>query len=81
MPESAEDNKKLDALLARVVEETITDDEFAKLETLLNGNPAAQQRYLHYLGLHADLQVSGSLSAVESTRSCESRRWSSPALL
>ncbi|MFP6895569.1 MAG: FecR family protein [Roseibacillus sp.] len=81
MPESTEQTKKLDALLARVVEETITAEEFTELETLLDGNPEGQQRYLHYLALHADLQESDATSAIVPMRSQGGRRWSSVAML
>ncbi|MFT5496184.1 MAG: ferric-dicitrate binding protein FerR (iron transport regulator) [Kiritimatiellia bacterium] len=51
MPDS-----KLNTLLARLVDETITPTEFQELERQLENNPDAQRRYLHYLDLHADLQ-------------------------
>ena len=54
MPEA--DHGQLDRLLTRVVDKTITGEEFAALETLLDGDAGAQERYMHYLGLHADLQ-------------------------
>ena len=54
MPES--DHGQLDRLLTRLVDKTITGEEFAALESLLNGDVGAQERYMHYLGLHADLQ-------------------------
>ena len=57
MPEA--DHGQLDRLLTRLVDKTITAEEFAALETLLNGDAGAQERYLHYLGLHADLQDAG----------------------
>jgi ferric-dicitrate binding protein FerR (iron transport regulator) len=63
------------------VEESITAAEFAELETLLEGNTKAQERYLHYLGLHMDLQDAGVLSAVDSNRISSGRRWSSGAVL
>ncbi|MFP6881231.1 MAG: FecR family protein [Roseibacillus sp.] len=81
MPESTEQTKKLDALLAGVVEETITAKEFAELESLLDGNPEAQQRYLHYLALHTDLQDSSAASVIDPMGSQVGRRWSSVALL
>ncbi|MEC9056268.1 MAG: hypothetical protein VX633_13220, partial [Verrucomicrobiota bacterium] len=54
MPEA--DHGQLDRLLARLVDKTITGEEFTALETLLDGDAGAQERYMHYLGLHADLQ-------------------------
>lgn len=49
----------LDALLARLVDETIRREEFVELERHLAQNPQAQRRYLHYLDMHAELQVRG----------------------
>ena len=59
---------KLDTLLARLVEGTITDAEFQALEQLLDNNAEAQRRYLHYLDLHADLQAVDHKSADDSRR-------------
>ena len=59
MPEHPDANTELDPLLARLVEETITPEELEKLESVLDGNPEAKRRYLHYLGLHAGLESSG----------------------
>jgi ferric-dicitrate binding protein FerR (iron transport regulator) len=81
MPESVEENRKLDALLARLVEESITAAEFAELEAVLEGNAKAQERYLHYLGLHMDLQDAGALLVVDSNRVSSGRRWSSGTVL
>ena len=55
MPEPHGDSR-LYGLLAKQVDETITQRELTDLEGLLDGNPEAQRRYLHYLGLHADMQ-------------------------
>ena len=57
MPDA--DHGQLDRLLTRLVDKTITGEEFAALETLLDGDAGAQERYMHYLGLHADLQDAG----------------------
>jgi hypothetical protein len=51
------EQKRLDELLARLVDETIDSAEMTELESLLEGNPEAQDRYLHYLGLHEDLHT------------------------
>jgi len=51
------EQKRLDELLARLVDETIDSAEMTELESLLEGNPGAQDRYLHYLGLHEDLHT------------------------
>ncbi len=63
MSDSSENNR-LDELLARLVDETINSGEFKELETLLDGDLHAQQRYINYLGLHRDLETS-SLSKEE----------------
>ncbi|MDG2125969.1 MAG: FecR family protein, partial [Verrucomicrobiales bacterium] len=58
--------ERLDALLGRVIEETITEDELVELEGMLDGDVEAQRRYLHTLGLHRDLGelgMSGGLGA------------------
>ncbi len=57
MPDA--DHGQLDQLLTRLVEKTITVEEFAALEVQLDGDAHAQKRYLHYLGLHADLLETG----------------------
>ncbi|MEM7600771.1 MAG: FecR family protein [Verrucomicrobiota bacterium] len=58
MPDS-----RLDALLAKLVEETISPQEIAELEVLLKGNSQAQTRYLHYLDLHSELEGASPLRA------------------
>jgi len=55
MPERAPESLSLDALLAGLVDETITPAELDELERRLDGDPEAQRRYLHYLDLHAEL--------------------------
>ena len=57
MPDA--DHGQLDQLLTRLVDKTITVEEFAALEVQLDGDAHAQKRYLHYLGLHADLLETG----------------------
>ncbi len=57
MPDA--DHGQLDQLLTRLVDKTITVEEFAALEGQLDGDAHAQERYLHYLGLHADLLETG----------------------
>ena len=57
MPEA--DHEELDQLLTRLVDRVITAEEFARLETLLTSDVASQERYVHYLGLHADLREAG----------------------
>ena len=55
-------DSRLDTLLARLVEETISPGELTELEAHLDGNREAQQRYLHYLGLHARLEETSGVS-------------------
>ena len=55
--------QRLNALLSRLVEESISAEELSELEEILEECPDAQQHYLHYLGLHVDLQQSKSLDA------------------
>jgi len=45
----------LDQLLARLVDGDATTADIAALELLLDGNPEAQRRYVHYLDLHQEL--------------------------
>jgi hypothetical protein len=47
----------LDKLLARLVDGNAAANDIAALETLLDGNPDAQRRYVHYLDLHQELLV------------------------
>ena len=49
-------NTELDKLLAKLVDDSITDEELASLEQILDGDVSAQRRYFHYLDLHMDLQ-------------------------
>jgi len=60
------EQKRLDELLARLVDEKIDSAETSELESLLEGNEEAQDRYLHYLGLHEDLHApSGQSDSVD----------------
>ena len=45
----------LDQLLARLVDGDAMADDLAALGKLLDGNPEAQRRYVHYLDLHQEL--------------------------
>jgi len=54
MPENPQ--PKLDALLARLAEEQISEAELGELETLLLDDPEAQARYLRYVDLHQTLE-------------------------
>ena len=66
MPEA--DYGELDQLLARLVDRVITAEEFARLEALLNDDVASQERYMHYLGLHADLRDAGEQPELQTRR-------------
>ena len=79
MPDSPNSRKRLDVLLARLVESTITSEEFEELGSLLHGSEDDQQRYLHYLGLHAEMQEPCALSRGGSEVLPTGRRWSSLA--
>ena len=75
-------DSKLDGLLARLVDETITQRELTDLEDMLDGNHEAQQRYLRYLGLHADLQMgSWRGSEISVASPIRKQRWVSSAAL
>lgn len=68
---------KLDTLLARLVDETITETEFQELEQLLDNSADAQRRYLHYMDLHADLQ---NVDEVKSIKVTNQRQWATGLL-
>ena len=55
-------NADLDNLLAKLVDDSITAEELAGLEKMLNGDVSAQRRYFHFLDLHMDLQERASQS-------------------
>lgn len=56
MRDPADWQQRLNALLSRLVDESITAEQLAEMEGILEEYPAAQQHYLHYLGMHVDLQ-------------------------
>ena len=64
MLDSHDWKERLNSLLSLLVEESISSEELVELEEILEEYPDAQQRYLHYLGLHVDLQQSKSLDVV-----------------
>ncbi|NNE90574.1 MAG: hypothetical protein HKN23_02915, partial [Verrucomicrobiales bacterium] len=70
------DFQELDAMLARLVDETISPDELADLERRLDGDPDAQRRYLHYLDLHSDLaEGKGATRTEKSAPMIQRRGW------
>lgn len=74
MPRTPLSMNELDSLLARLVDESITSEELARLEQGLDENPEAQRRYLHYLDLHAELVYSGASEATRHAAPRSARR-------
>ncbi|MEM9478402.1 MAG: FecR family protein [Verrucomicrobiota bacterium] len=74
-------NESLDALLAKLVEETIEPGEVEQLESHLDGNPEAQQRYLHYLSLHRDLEQNAAENRHATSSTSAPKTRVSPALI
>ena len=75
MPDQEGGGTRLDTLLARLVDETISAGELEELEVALEGDREAQRRYLHYLGLHSDLDASAAPPVAPLTPSDGGRRW------
>lgn len=59
MPEDDNNDNRLENLLSKLVDETISAEELLILEQQLDGNPEAQSQYLRYLDLHSELVQSG----------------------
>ncbi|MEK0447543.1 MAG: hypothetical protein RLZZ399_2864 [Verrucomicrobiota bacterium] len=55
---------RLDTLLARLVDETISPQEQTELETILSSEPEAQKRYIRYLELHDELNETPPIGAL-----------------
>ncbi|MEE3177936.1 MAG: hypothetical protein VX269_11325, partial [Verrucomicrobiota bacterium] len=68
-------NTELDKLLAKLVDDSITDEELASLEQILDGDVSAQRRYFHYLDLHMDLQERVTRSKIHSRVRFGSSKW------
>ncbi len=68
-------NKDLDNLLAKLVDDSMTDEELANLEKILDGDVSAQRRYFHYLDLHMDLQERVTRSKVHSKARLSIPKW------
>ena len=81
MLDSYDWKERLNSLLSLLVEETISAEELVELEEILEEYPEAQQRYLHYLGLHVDLQQSKSLDVVAADSAITRRKVSTITLL
>ena len=52
---------ELDALLERLFDPGLNESETARIQTLLRGNPALQDRYADYVLLHAALSWRGGI--------------------
>lgn len=81
MRESGDRERKLEELLTRLVDEVITPDEFRILESLLDGDEAAQRRYLHYLSLHSELEESQLVPDLQASVQGQQIRWPGFAIL
>ena len=68
-------NADLDNLLAKLVDDSITAEELAGLEKMLNGDVSAQRRYFHYLDLHMDLQERATQSKIHSRARFGLSKW------
>ena len=68
-------NTDLDNLLAKLVDDSITDEELAVLEKILDGDVLAQRRYFHYLDLHMDLQERVTHSKIGPRTRSSSFKW------
>ena len=68
-------NTELDKLLAKLVDDSITDEELTSLEQILDGDVSAQRRYFHYLDLHMDLQERVTRSKIHSRARFGLSKW------
>ncbi|HIG84090.1 MAG TPA: hypothetical protein EYG40_03075 [Verrucomicrobia bacterium] len=68
-------NTDLDNLLAKLVDDSITDEELTGLERILDGDASAQRRYFHYLDLHMDLQERATRSKIHSRARFGLSKW------
>ena len=76
MRDSSNSGKDLDSLLAELVDETISSEGLVDLEERLDGNPDAQRRYLHYVGLHTELgHLCGGEPLENPVRRFQRRQW------
>ena len=65
---SNQERKNLYTLLSSLVDESITQDGINELESILDGNPEAQKIYLHFIGLHQDLQNNNKTASLKSNK-------------
>ena len=72
---SNQERKNLYTLLSSLVDESITQDGINELESILDGNPEAQKIYLHFIGLHQDLQNNNKTASLKSNKTYSNSRW------
>ena len=72
---SNQERKNLYTLLSSLVDESITQDGINELESILDGNSEAQKIYLHFIGLHQDLQNNNKTASLKSNKIYSNSRW------
>ena len=72
---SNQECKNLYTLLSSLVDESITQDGINELESILDGNSEAQKIYLHFIGLHQDLQNNNKTASLKSNKTYSNSRW------
>ncbi len=72
---SNQERKNLYTLLSSLVDESITQDGINELESILDGNSEAQKIYLHFIGLHQDLQNNNKTASLKSNKTYSNSRW------
>ncbi|MEC8691906.1 MAG: hypothetical protein VX016_10140, partial [Verrucomicrobiota bacterium] len=72
---SNQERKNLYRLLSSLVDESIAQDGIDELESILDGNSEAQKIYLHFIGLHQDLQNNNKTPSLKSNKIYSNLRW------
>ena len=72
---SNQECKNLYTLLSSLVDESITQIGINELESILDGNLEAQKIYLHFIGLHQDLQNNNKTASLKSNKTYSNSRW------
>ena len=72
---SNQERKNLYRLLSSLVDESIAQDGINELEGILDGNSEAQKIYLHFIGLHQDLQNNNKTPSLKSNKTYSNLRW------
>ena len=72
---SNQERKNLYTLLSSLVDESITQDGINELESILDGSSEAQKIYLHFIGLHQDLQNNNKTASLKSNKTYSNSRW------